>query len=210
MSIFITCCMTCSPYKILHLGQWKKSLLWNNPQKVLMKMHFGLWNCLKMLIYLVMKVVSILANFQPFCICTIWSVNGWTNKSFTMLLQFLLDFLPSSVKLPEDCYEAKKIIKDFGISYEKIHACPNDCILYWKENANLQACPNCNLSRRESNESKSQKSTNSFPKKRKKKATKILRRFPLKPILKRLFMSPKTANHMKWHANRPKMYWLLW
>ena len=52
--------------------------------------------------------------------------NGWTNKSFTMLLQFLLDFLPSNAKLPNNCYEVKKIIKDLGLSYEKIHACPKD------------------------------------------------------------------------------------
>ena len=46
-----------------------------------------------------------------------------------MLLQFLLDFLPSNAKLPNNCYEAK-IIKDLGLSYEKIHACPKDCVLY--------------------------------------------------------------------------------
>ena len=39
------------------------------------------------------------------------------------------------------------------------------------------------------------------PRKKKKKPTKILWRFPLKPRLQRLFMSPETANHMKWHAN---------
>ena len=72
-------------------------------------------------------------------------LNGWTNKSFTILLQFLLDFLPSNAKLPKDCYKAKKIIKDLGLSYEKIHACSKDCILYWKENVNLKAFPNCNL-----------------------------------------------------------------
>ena len=72
-----------------------------------------------------------------------------------MLLQFLLDFLPSNAKLPKDCYKAKKIIKDLGLSYKKIHACPKDCILYWKKNANLETCPNCNCSRWESNESKS-------------------------------------------------------
>ena len=74
-------------------------------------------------------------------------LNGWTNKSFTKLLQFLLDFLPSNAKLPKYCYEARKIIKDLGLSYEKIHACPKDCILYWKENANLETCLNCNHSR---------------------------------------------------------------
>ena len=92
-----------------------------------------------------------------------------------MLLQFLLDFLPSNAKLPKDYYEAKKIIKDLGLSYEKIHACPKDCILYWKENANLEACLNCNRSRWESNESKCQQSTNASSKKRKKKVAKIVR-----------------------------------
>ena len=92
-----------------------------------------------------------------------------------MLLQFLFDFLPSNAKLSKDCYEAKKIIKDLGLSYEKIPACPKDCILYWKENVNLEACPNCNLSRWESDESKGQQSTNASSKRRKKKAAKILR-----------------------------------
>ena len=46
MPIFVTCCIICSLYMIWHLGQWKKSLVCNNPQKVLekvlMKMHFSL------------------------------------------------------------------------------------------------------------------------------------------------------------------------
>ena len=100
-----------------------------------------------------------------------------------MLLQFSLDFLHSNAKLSKDCYEAKKIIKDLGLTYEKIHACPKDCILYWKENANLEACLNCNRLGWESNESKGQQSTNASSKKKKKKPTKILRWFPLKPRL---------------------------
>ena len=128
-------------------------------------------------------------------------LNGQTNKLFTMLLQFLLDFLPSNTKLLKDCYEAKKIIKDLGFSHKKIHAYPKHCILYWQENANLEAYPNCNRSRWESNESKGQQSTNASSKKRKKKAAKVLRRFPLKPRLQQLFMSPKIANHMK--CDRP-------
>ena len=36
---------------------------------------------------------------------------------------------------------------DLGLSYEKIHACTNDCMLYWKEKSNLDACPHCELSR---------------------------------------------------------------
>jgi hypothetical protein len=64
-----------------------------------------------------------------------------------MLLQILQDLLPLDAKLPKDNYEAKKIIKDLGIGYEKIHACPNDCMLFWKENALDEACSVCGASR---------------------------------------------------------------
>jgi len=33
------------------------------------------------------------------------------------------------------------------MEYEKIHACPNDCILYRKEFAKLRSSPKCVLSR---------------------------------------------------------------
>ena len=62
------------------------------------------------------------------------------------------------------------------------------------ENVNHEACPNCNRSRLESDEFKGQQSTNASS------VAKILRWFPLKPRLQRLFMSPETANHMKWHV----------
>ena len=48
---------------------------------------------------------------------------------------------------------------------------------------------------------KGQQSTNASSKKKKKKPIKILRWFPLKPRLQRLFMPFEIANHMKWHAN---------
>ena len=104
-------------------------------------------------------------------------LNGWTNKSFTMLLQFLLDFFPSNAKLPKDFYKAKKIIKDLGLNYEKIHACPKNFILYLKENANLEACLNCNHSKWESNESKGQQSTNVSSMKKKKKRINLKRSY---------------------------------
>ena len=47
---------------------------------------------------------TIVVLFQLKTLC------GWTNKSFTMLLQVLKDLLPSNAKLPKDHYEAKEII----------------------------------------------------------------------------------------------------
>ncbi|XP_050258987.1 uncharacterized protein LOC126703983 [Quercus robur] len=133
---------------------------------------------------------AIVVLFQLKTLC------GWTNKSFTMLLQLLMDMLPSNAKLPKDHYEAKKIVRDLGLGYEKIHACPNDCMLFWKENVNLEACPCCKESRWKSNEA-SVTNNNASSSKGKKKAAKILRWFPLKPRLQRLFLSPDLASSMK-------------
>ena len=108
--------------------------------------------------------------------------------------------LPLDAKLPKDHYEAKKIVWDLGLGYEKIHACPNDCILFWKENVNLEACPCCKVSRWKTNEA-SIASKNASSNKGKKKAAKILQWFPLKPRLQRLFLSLDLVSFMKWHVN---------
>nr|XP_023905102.1 uncharacterized protein LOC112016865 [Quercus suber] len=137
---------------------------------------------------------AIVVLFQLKTLC------GWTNKSFTMLLQVLIDMLHLDAKLPKDHYEAKKIVRDLGLGYEKIHACPNDCMLFWKENVNLDVCPCCKESRWKTNEAFIT-GNNASSSKGKKKATKILQWFPLKPRLQRLFLSPDLASSMKWHVN---------
>ncbi|XP_010327667.1 uncharacterized protein [Solanum lycopersicum] len=45
--------------------------------------------------------------------------------------------LSFTIQVPDSFYKAKKVIKDLGLHYEKIHACPNDCILFWNDNAKL-------------------------------------------------------------------------
>ncbi|CAM8921324.1 unnamed protein product [Rhodiola kirilowii] len=45
--------------------------------------------------------------------------------------------------LPNRCYEAKKVMCSMGIDYEKIHACPNDCILYRNSYKDMVECPVC-------------------------------------------------------------------
>ncbi|XP_074300759.1 uncharacterized protein LOC141632075 [Silene latifolia] len=59
--------------------------------------------------------------------------NRWSDKSFNDLLELVKDVLPEDNVLPNRTYEAKKILRGIGMKYEKIHACPNDCILYRKE-----------------------------------------------------------------------------
>jgi len=73
-------------------------------------------------------------------------INGWTNKSFTKLVQLLKDMLAKENTQPNCNYEAKKILFPIGMEYKKIHACPNDCILYRKDFGLLKNCLRCGLS----------------------------------------------------------------
>ncbi|KAL6329317.1 hypothetical protein AAG906_016209 [Vitis piasezkii] len=41
----------------------------------------------------------------------------------------------------------QKILNTLGMEYEKIHACPNDCILYRNELKDATSCPTCGTSR---------------------------------------------------------------
>eukprot|EP00268_Persea_americana_P019667 TRINITY_DN2010_c0_g2_i4.p1 TRINITY_DN2010_c0_g2~~TRINITY_DN2010_c0_g2_i4.p1 ORF type:complete len:465 (-),score=57.82 TRINITY_DN2010_c0_g2_i4:857-2251(-) len=74
-------------------------------------------------------------------------LNGWSNKSFDMLLELLKEALPVGEMLPKNHYESKKILRDLGLHYIKIDACPNDCMLYWKEYENTNECTICGESR---------------------------------------------------------------
>jgi hypothetical protein len=52
--------------------------------------------------------------------------------------------LPRDNKLPASTYDVKKLVCPLRLDVHKIHACPNDCILYHgEEYENLDACPVC-------------------------------------------------------------------
>ena len=49
--------------------------------------------------------------------------------------------------MPEITYEAKKTVCPLRLEVQKIHACPNDCILYRGAYKDLNACPVCSALR---------------------------------------------------------------
>ena len=56
----------------------------------------------------------------------------------------LKKMLPKDNELPATTYEAKQLICPLRLEVQKIHACPNDCILYrGDEYKNWDACPIC-------------------------------------------------------------------
>ncbi|KAH9697062.1 hypothetical protein KPL71_023450 [Citrus sinensis] len=129
-------------------------------------------------------------------------LNGLSDKAVTMLLELIKEALPEGETLPKSFYHAKKIIGGLGLGYKKIDACPNDCMLYWKENEYDSSCSICGASRWKltsddlgyNNLNQSSTTTRRVP-------AKVLRHFPLKPRLQRYFMSKKTSSFMQWHEN---------
>jgi len=111
------------------------------------------------------------------------AANGWSDKSFTDLLGLLKDMLPNGNKLPSRVYDAKKMLTKLGMTYEKIHACPNDCVLYRKEYATLESCPSCKAPRY----------------KKENVPAKVLWYFPIIPRLLRMFSIPEIAKLLRWH-----------
>jgi hypothetical protein len=59
--------------------------------------------------------------------------HGWFDNSFLELLSLPAKLLPKSNTLPTRTYRAKKHICLLLLGVDKIHACPNHCILYRKE-----------------------------------------------------------------------------
>ncbi|KAF5468687.1 hypothetical protein F2P56_012824 [Juglans regia] len=115
------------------------------------------------------------------------TIGGWTIKSFNMVLQLLKSAFPD-IQLPNTYHEARRLEHGLGFSYVKIDACPNDCMLFWKDDADKETCSKCNESRWVSSRRKKGK----IPQK-------VCRYFPLKPRLQRLFMSKNIAKSMRWH-----------
>nr|CAH66060.1 OSIGBa0091B08.1 [Oryza sativa] len=125
--------------------------------------------------------------------------NGVSDKAFGDLLKLIKNILPEGNKLPETTYEAKKIVCPLGLEVQKIHACPNDCILYRAEEyENLEACPvlkalRYKIRREDPGEVDGQPTKKRIP-------AKVMWYFPIIPGLRRLFRNKGNARMMRWHA----------
>jgi hypothetical protein len=79
------------------------------------------------------------------------------------------------------------------MKYEKIDVCKDNCIIFYKEHKNEKKCLKCSKPRfvevvNEDGDTVMMKT-----------AHKQLRYIPLTPRMKQLFISKKTARHMRWH-----------
>ncbi|KAL0327817.1 UNVERIFIED_CONTAM: hypothetical protein Sangu_1859700 [Sesamum angustifolium] len=114
--------------------------------------------------------------------------NNMFERCYDQVSQWASDLLPRDHTLPSDYYHTKKLIRDLGMPVEKIHACKNGCMLYWKDDIGLEYCKFCGDPR--------YKPTRDRNPQRKKSLYTVLRYLPLIPRLQRLYALPATAEHM--------------
>ncbi|KAL8134452.1 hypothetical protein AgCh_009463 [Apium graveolens] len=126
-------------------------------------------------------------------------VLGITESGFSDLLVLTKEAFPEA-NVPVSFTAAKNIIKDLGLDYQKIHVCPNSCMLYWGKNKDKIVCDNYWVSRWVLQEKKGS-ATNDDPERIISKVpANIMRYFPLKPRLQRIFMFKEFSKLMTWHA----------
>ncbi|GJU35292.1 putative reverse transcriptase domain-containing protein [Tanacetum coccineum] len=74
-----------------------------------------------------------------------------TDAGFNKILALLQKACSPSkgYNFPSSYYEIKKTYKKIGLGYESIHACINDCFLFWgsEDNLKMPNCPICKASR---------------------------------------------------------------
>ena len=88
--------------------------------------------------------------------------------------------LPTGNTLLESTYAAKSLIKSLGLDYEMIHACHNDCILYWGKYEKINEFQTCGETRWKVDACSEKVRTGV--------SAKVLRYFPIVSSLKRMYM----------------------
>ena len=64
-----------------------------------------------------------------------------------MFINFIREILPERAHVRRSWYEVKKSITELGLGHQKIDACKNDCVLFWKEYEDRFQCPICEAPR---------------------------------------------------------------
>jgi len=108
---------------------------------------------------------------------TIKSDHGLSEAGYDKIMEWARSILPEGNRLKENFYAAKSMMKPLSLRYQNI------------DNAEMTECMTCGHSRYKPRTGKGKTLV----------AYKKIRYFPITPRLQRLFMSPRTAEHMTWH-----------
>jgi hypothetical protein len=71
------------------------------------------------------KVSFIVELFQITC------MYGLNNTTLDAILKLFGKVLPEGHCIPVSLYKVQRVVRDLGLDYVKIHACQNDCVLFF-------------------------------------------------------------------------------
>ena len=96
---------------------------------------------------------------------------------------------PNGNEITANFFETKTLLSGLELPHHRIHVCPNGCMLFWKDDGELEKCIVYGVERwfiRKIVRSKK------LPKK-------VLIYFPICPRLQRLYVTKNVAEYMTWH-----------
>jgi hypothetical protein len=142
------------------------------------------------------KVSFIVRIFQIKCMF------GLSNNALEAISQLFSFLLPKGHCVLDTLEKVQKVVRDVGLDYQKIHACIDDCVLFWKEYADLDTCPTCGESRwKTSDIGEKEESSNDAAAPKRRVPQKILRYFLVTPRLQRLYIRASTSKYICWHKD---------
>ncbi|WMV07906.1 hypothetical protein MTR67_001291 [Solanum verrucosum] len=118
---------------------------------------------------------------------SIKSNNNISQGAMDSMIELMKELVDPNVEIPDSYYKANALVSKLGLSSIRIDCCEKGCMLYYKEDVNLESCKFCSHPRYKIG------STG------KKLAIKAMHYLPLIPRLKRLYASNSSAPHMRWH-----------
>ncbi|XP_015164399.1 uncharacterized protein [Solanum tuberosum] len=113
-----------------------------------------------------------------------WNVSQGEMDSVIDLIHDLVD---AKLEIHDNFYKAKRLVSKLGLSSMRIHCYENGCMLYCKDDIDLEWCKFCGKSRYKLGPNG------------KKVVVKAMHYLPLIPRLKRLYASNSSAPYMRWH-----------
>jgi hypothetical protein len=117
----------------------------------------------------------------------------FSNKCYNDIVKLIIDLIHVKHNMPKDLYQSRKIMSGLGMNYEKIDACKNNCMLFWKEHKDNIECMHCGRSKyvKVINEDGASVTT--------KVVVKQLHYIHIMPRLKWFFLCEEMVQQMRWH-----------
>jgi hypothetical protein len=122
------------------------------------------------------------------------SQHNLSRECFDALVTIFGDMLPEDHILPKNMYEAQKVLQALKMPYEKIHACPNGCVLFRKDHEKGTHCPKCKASRYIEVDS-----GEGCPKTQRTTLVSVLRYLPPISWIQWMYIIKESAKQMTWH-----------